>query len=66
MRLRLRRRISEKSWLSFLQERGGRRRYLVCMGRKREGMGVMRGMAVGRELERIEAKPVFAGLEGEC
>ena len=26
----------------------------------------MRWMAVGRELERIKAKPVFAGLEGEC
>ena len=63
MRLRLRRRISEKSWLSFLQERRGRRKYLVCIVRKREGMG---GMAVGRELERIKAKPVFAGLKGEC
>ena len=30
------------------------------------GMRGMRGMAVGRELERIKAKPVFAGLEGEC
>ena len=38
LRLLLRRRISEKSGLSLLQELSGGRKHLVCVMREREGM----------------------------